>query len=74
MIFESASILILRVCVIIAGRYQRAHLFGVCAHLFFKLATDPQKRGLFAGLSNHLNVLALEVERAIAEKLGEAKT
>jgi hypothetical protein len=33
-----------------------------------KLATDPQKRDLFARLAQHLNVLASEVARAIAAK------
>jgi hypothetical protein len=39
-----------------------------CA-LISKLATDMQKRELFARLAEHLGVLALEVERAIAAKL-----
>ena len=38
-----------------------------CA-LISKRATDPQKCELFATLSEHLNRLALEVERALAEK------
>ena len=42
--------------------------------MYFQLATDPQKRELFARLHNHLTALALEVERAIAEKIGKAKT
>jgi hypothetical protein len=33
-----------------------------------KLATDPQKRDLFAKLAQHFNVLASEVARAIAAK------
>jgi hypothetical protein len=33
-----------------------------------KLATDPQKRDLFARLAQHLNVLASEIARAIAAK------
>jgi hypothetical protein len=33
-----------------------------------KLATDPQKRDLFARLAQHLNVLASEVARAISAK------
>jgi hypothetical protein len=33
-----------------------------------RLATDPQKRDLFAKLAQHMNVLASEVARAIAEK------
>jgi len=33
-----------------------------------KLATDRQKRELFARLAEHLSVLASEVERAIASK------
>jgi len=38
-----------------------------------KLATDPQKRDLFARLAQHLNVLAAEVARAIsAKKNGDA--
>jgi hypothetical protein len=36
-----------------------------CA-LISKLATDKQKRELFARLSEHLKSLALEVERAMA--------
>jgi hypothetical protein len=39
-----------------------------CA-LISKLATDMQKRELFARLADHLGVLASEVERAIAAKL-----
>jgi hypothetical protein len=39
-----------------------------CA-LISKLATDKQKSELFARLSEHLNTLALEVERATAEKV-----
>ena len=34
-----------------------------------KQATDPQKRELFARLAQHLNVLASEVERAIAAQI-----
>jgi hypothetical protein len=33
-----------------------------------KLATDHQKRELFARVAEHLSVLASEVERAIASK------
>jgi hypothetical protein len=33
-----------------------------------KLATDQQKQELFARLAQHLNVLASEIERAIAAK------
>jgi len=36
--------------------------------LISDLATDPQKRELFARLAEHLGVLASEVERAIAAK------
>jgi hypothetical protein len=39
-----------------------------CA-LISNLATDMQKRELFARLSEHLQVLASEVERAIAAKM-----
>jgi hypothetical protein len=39
-----------------------------CA-LISKLATDMQKRELFARLAEHLGVLASEVERAIAAKI-----
>jgi heme oxygenase len=42
-----------------------------CA-LIRDLATDPVKRELFSRLAEHLNVLASEVERAIAEKMGTA--
>jgi hypothetical protein len=38
-----------------------------CA-LISKLATDLQKRELFARLAEHLGLLASEVERAIAAK------
>jgi hypothetical protein len=44
-----------------------------CA-LIRDLATDPVKRDLFARLTEHLNVLASEVERAIAEKMGQGPT
>jgi hypothetical protein len=37
-----------------------------CA-LIRDLATDPKKRELFARLAEHFAVLAVEVERAIAE-------
>ena len=38
-----------------------------------KLATDPQKRDLFARLAQHMNVLASEVARAIsAKRAGDA--
>lgn len=40
-----------------------------CA-LIRDLATDPVKRELFSRLADHLNVLASEVERAIAETMG----
>ncbi len=33
-----------------------------------KLATDPEKRDLFARLAQHLNVLASEVARAMGAK------
>jgi hypothetical protein len=36
--------------------------------LISKLATDPTKRELFAGLAEHLSVLASEVEHAIAAR------
>jgi hypothetical protein len=44
-----------------------------CA-LISNLATEPEKRELFARLAEHLAVLASEVERAIASKTtnGEA--
>ena len=38
-----------------------------CA-LISKLATDMEKRELFARLSEHLKMLASEVERAIKER------
>ena len=44
-----------------------------CA-LISQLATDPAKRELFARLAEHLKILAGEVERAIAEKLGGARS
>jgi hypothetical protein len=37
--------------------------------LISRLATDPQKKELFARLAEHLTALASEVERAIAVKL-----
>ncbi|MGY8705134.1 hypothetical protein RAD16_05245 [Bradyrhizobium sp. 18BD] len=37
-----------------------------CA-LIRDLATDPKKRELFTRLADHLSVLAVEVERAVAE-------
>jgi hypothetical protein len=39
-----------------------------CA-LISKLATDKEKRELFAKLSNHLMTLASEVQRTIAAKV-----
>lgn len=39
-----------------------------CA-LISKLATDMQKRELFARLAEHLSLLASEVERAMAAKM-----
>jgi hypothetical protein len=36
------------------------------------LATDAQKREHFARLADHMNVLASEVARAIAEKVGDS--
>ena len=53
---------------------MRAHLEKLradaaeCA-LIRDLATDPQKRELFARLAEHLGTLAGEVEAAIAAKL-----
>jgi len=52
---------------------MRAHLEKLrsdaeaCA-LISKRATDAEKRELFATLSEHLGRLALELERALAEK------
>jgi hypothetical protein len=60
------------------GRYEGA--FGKlridaedCA-LISKLATDMQKRELFARLAEHLGVLASEVERAMAAKMAGGDT
>jgi hypothetical protein len=39
-----------------------------CA-LISKLATDMQKRELFARLAEHLSLLASEIERAMAAKM-----
>jgi hypothetical protein len=36
------------------------------------LATDAQKREYFARLADHLNVLASEIARAIAGKMGDS--
>ncbi len=44
-----------------------------CA-LIRDLATDPQKRALFARLAEHLSTLASEVEATIAVKLGEERS
>jgi hypothetical protein len=44
-----------------------------CA-LISKLATDLQKRELFARLAEHLGLLASEVERAIAAKMAGGDT
>lgn len=41
-----------------------------CA-LISDLATDPQKRELFARLAEHHRMLAAVIERAIAEKASE---
>jgi len=57
---------------------MRAHLEKLridakeCA-LIGKLATDVQKRELFSRLADHLEVLASEVERAIAAKTADDK-
>jgi hypothetical protein len=42
-----------------------------CA-LISDLATDPEKRRLFAKLAEHHRVLAAEVERAIAKAANQA--
>ena len=42
--------------------------------LISDLATDPQKRELFARLADHLGVLAGEVEHAIVAKSPQAET
>jgi hypothetical protein len=44
-----------------------------CA-LISKLATDSQKRELFARLAEHLSLLASEVERAMATKMAGGDT
>ena len=44
-----------------------------CA-LISKLATDMQKRELFARLAEHLGVLASEVERAMATRMADSDT
>jgi hypothetical protein len=44
-----------------------------CA-LISKLATDKEKRELFAKLSKHLMTLASEVQRAIAAKVAGGET
>jgi hypothetical protein len=44
-----------------------------CA-LISKLATDMQKRELFARLAEHLSLLASEVERAIGTKMADGDT
>jgi hypothetical protein len=40
------------------------------AQLICDLATDPQKRELFAKLPSHFQVLASEIETAIAQRDG----
>lgn len=57
---------------------MKAHLEKLraaeCA-LIRDLATDPRKRELFTRLAEHLNILAAEVESAIAAGLsGEKRT
>jgi hypothetical protein len=42
--------------------------------LISKLATDMQKRELFARLAEHLSLLASEVERAVAAKMAGGDT
>ena len=42
--------------------------------LICDLATDQQKRELFARLAEHLGVLAGEVERAITAKIPQIET
>jgi hypothetical protein len=42
--------------------------------LISKLATDMQKRELFARLVEHLSLLASEVERAMAAKMAGGDT
>jgi hypothetical protein len=42
--------------------------------LISKLATDMQKRELFARLAEHLSLLASEVERAMAAKMAGGDT
>jgi hypothetical protein len=44
-----------------------------CA-LISKLATDMQKRELFARLAEHLSLLASEVERAMAAQMAGGDT
>jgi len=44
-----------------------------CA-LISKLATDMQKRELFARLAEHLSLLASEIERAMAAKMAGGNT
>jgi hypothetical protein len=38
--------------------------------LISDLSTDKDKRGLFARIAEHYEMLASEIERAIAERLG----
>ncbi len=42
--------------------------------LIRNLATDPQKKELFARLADHLTVLITNIERVIADKSGIADT
>ena len=44
---------------------------SVDCKLISDMATDATKRELFAKISDHLNVLAAEVERAIAAAKGD---
>jgi len=38
--------------------------------LISNLSTDKEKQGLFARIAEHYEMLAAEIERAIAERLG----
>ena len=49
------------------AQLERPRLDAEDCTLISRLATNPDKRELFARLAKHLETLASEVERAIAE-------
>jgi hypothetical protein len=49
---------------------EKLHADAAECALIRDLATDPEKRALFARLADHLSSLASEVEAVIARRLG----